>query len=316
MRQGTLGRSALRISKVGLGSAEFGRRISVQDARLIVHAAMDSGVTLFDTADVYGDGESEKVLGSTLHNRHDRCVISTKFRHGRLQPGSSRKAVRVAVDGSLARLAVDYIDIYQVHGPDPAGSLEETIGALKDLVAQGKILYYGVCNVSAWEVADAYHLSGRGAGAPLSCVQAQVSLAAMGKLGELGPAAGRFGLGLLAASPLARGLLGGAYSPECPPDRGHRLRSAKGVGLWGPAGWSVLEQVRKVAREHDMSVPQAALAALLVNPEISAVLVGASAAAQITELGSDKLWKLPEEAARYLCTYARAEGRSAEVHGE
>ena len=166
MRYQALGNSGLLVSQVGLGCNNFGGRIDVQRSRSVVDAAIDAGITLFDTADMYGtNGGSELALGEILQGRRDKVVLATKFGGQGVDMGygpaagakGGRGYIRLAVEKSLRRLRTDYIDLYQLHTPDPVTPIEETIAALDDLVAEGKVRYLGHSNLSGWQIADAAH---------------------------------------------------------------------------------------------------------------------------------------------------------------
>ena len=282
MQIATVGQSGLRVSRIGLGCSNLGAQVTGSDAHNLVHAATDAGVTLFDTADAYSGGESERLLGQALRDRRDSVVIASKFRHSLSTPGAGRKAIKLAVEGSLARLGTDYIDLYQLHGHDPATPLEETVGALQALIEQGKILYCGVCNLTSWQVADAHHLAAQ-VGGRLTAVQMQLSLLDWRRLVEFEPVAARFGLGMLAASPLARGLLGGRYSSHDPPPPGHPLLSGKGLGYWNDDGFATVGRLRALGLRRSVSPARLAIAALLSRRDVAAALVGASSPQQIVD---------------------------------
>jgi 1-deoxyxylulose-5-phosphate synthase len=290
----TLGASGLRVSKVALGCGHLGKRVRGTQAQCLIGAAMDLGVNLFDTADVYAAGDSERELGKALGNRRDQCVVATKVGHCGPVRGASRKSLRLAVENSLRRLSVDYIDLLQIHTPDPATPIEETIGALQNLVERGLILYYGLSNVSAWQVVDAQRVAWSSPGAALTGVQIQINLVDHRKWDELRVVVDRFGIGILAASPLARGLLGGAYDHEHHPPEGHPLLSAKGLDYWTDAGIATARRVGAVAGRRGWTPARTALAALLARKEVAAVLVGAHSPEQLPDLcaaGSDELDK-------------------------
>jgi 1-deoxyxylulose-5-phosphate synthase len=281
MQVATLGSSGLRVPRVGLGCRDLGGpALSGTPGTEFIRRAIDLGLTFFDTADVYSGGESERLLGKALAGDRDRCVIATKFRHSSSAPGASRKSVRVAVDGCLRRLGVDYVDLFQLHRPDPATPLEETVVALQDQVHAGKILYFGLCNASAWQAVHAQHIA-RASRWPLATVQVVINPVTAQTLHELGPVARKFDLGLLAACPLARGLLGGRYDRRNPPPAGHPLLSRKGIDYWNDKGLATLERVREVARALGVSPARATLEAALAFPEVSAVLVGARSVEQL-----------------------------------
>jgi 1-deoxyxylulose-5-phosphate synthase len=291
-----------------MGCAQLGARVGGTEAVEVVHAALDAGVTLFDTADVYGDGESERLLGKALKGQHDRSVIATKFRYAGPNPGASRKSIRVALEASLRRLAVDYVDLYQLHAPDPATPVEATIEALQDLVAHEKILSFGLCNVDPWQVADAQRVAWTTGRAPVTTVQAPINLVQYANLQRLQPLAARFGVGVLAATPLGRGLLGGQYSDSHPPPPEHPLLSSKGVELWTQAGIRTAGYVSELAREEGLTAAQVALAALLARGEVAAVLVGISTRAELTELTAVTPDMVPKETVRRLLKLAAASG--------
>ncbi|MFE4924864.1 aldo/keto reductase [Streptomyces sp. NPDC056661] len=276
MRVATVGSSGLRVTRVAMGCAQLGTRVRGSEAIDLVDAAIDAGITFFDTADIYGDGESERLLGSALKGKRDSCVVATKFRHASIHPGASRRSIRLALDSSLARLRTDYVDLYQVHAPDPATPIEETIGALQDLVQRGKILYFGLCNVATWEIVNAHRVAREAHRPGLTSAQLPFNLLDIGRLDEFRRVSQHFGVGLLAASPLGRGLLGGAYDLDRPPPASHPIRRAKGARYWNAEGFATVERVRKLAKDRGVSPAQIALSALLSYPEVSAVLVGAT----------------------------------------
>lgn len=211
-----LGRSGLRVSAIGLGCNNFGGRIGVEASRAVVDAAIEHGITLFDTADVYGEkGGSETLLGEILgHRRHD-IVLASKFAmpmdEKDVLKGASRRYIVSAVEASMKRLKTDWLDLYQQHRPDPLTPIEETLRTLEDLVHQGKIRYYGCSNLPGWQVVEAawtartHNLSGF-----VSC-QDEVSLVVRHHETDLMPAMRQYGLGMLPYFPLASGLLTGKY---------------------------------------------------------------------------------------------------------
>jgi aryl-alcohol dehydrogenase-like predicted oxidoreductase len=278
-----LGHSGLRIPRVGVGCRALGSHLPKAESVTLIRTALDLGLTFFDTADVYGEGESERLLGQALGEDRHRCVIATKFRHVASHPGAGRKSIRLALEGSLRRLGTDYVDLLQLHAPDPVTPLEETIMTLQDLTQEGKLMYFGLCNVPAWQVVDAQRIAWQAGRAPLVSVQVPLNVVQHEALNDLRPVAERFGVGLLAASPLARGLLGGRYDRDTPPPPGHVLRSKKGIVYWSDRGLAALERVRAAARAFDASPARVALAALLSIPNVSAVLVGARDAEQLKD---------------------------------
>src|SRR5271170_5266257 len=237
MRYRPLGESGLVVSVAGLGCNNFGGRLDLEGTRAVVDAAIDAGITLFDTSDTYGGGGgSERALGEILGRRRDQIVLATKFGHQGADMGygpaagakGGRAYIRRAVTGSLRRLRTDYIDLYQLHTPDPVTPIEETIAALTELVSEGKVRYLGHSNLSGWQLADAAHLAARDGRTPFISAQNHWSLLERGAESEVVPAARHFGVGLLPFFPLANGLLTG------------KVRQGKGV----PAGTRLAEPRR------------------------------------------------------------------------
>ena len=229
MDHSPIGRSGPIVSRIGLGCNNFGGRLTEAESRPIIDRALDLGVTFFDTADSYGDrGGSETVLGNVLGARRKDLVLATKFGRSVLdaskrRTGNGRAYVVEAVEGSLRRLRTDWIDLYQVHFPDPATSILETIGALDDLVRQGKIRAFGLSNFSAAELREACRLArAEGLSEPVS-VQSELSLIERDSRTEMLPVAQEQGVGLIAYRPLASGLLSGKYRLGQPPAAGTRL---------------------------------------------------------------------------------------------
>jgi len=180
MRYRTLGDSGLLVSAVGLGCNNFGGRLDVEQTRVVVDAAIDEGITLLDTAEMYGrDGGSELALGEVLRGRRDKVVLATKFGHQAVDMGygpaagakGGRNYIKLAVEKSLTRLRTDYIDLYQLHTPDPLTPIDETIAALDDLVTEGKVRYLGHSNLSGWQLADAAHTALAAGRAPFISAQ-------------------------------------------------------------------------------------------------------------------------------------------------
>ncbi len=299
MEQTTLGGSGLRVPRLAVGCAHFGLRLGEQCAIHLVNTAIDLGIRFFDTADVYAGGESERILGKAVKGKRDCCVIGTKFRFSPELPGASRKSIRAAVEGSLRRLGVDYIDLYQMHGPDPTTPIEETIATLQDLVGEGKILYFGLCNVKAWQAVDAQRVAWHSGRAPLVSMQALINAIDLRAYRELQPVMEPFKLGLLAAAPLARGMLSGSYCDADPPPE-HPLRSGKGIGYWNDAGRAAAARVRKVARELSRPPVHIALGVLLSLPQINSLLVGPNSTEQLIQCGGSVGNFLDESMIRYV----------------
>jgi aryl-alcohol dehydrogenase-like predicted oxidoreductase len=297
-----LGNSGLEISVIGLGCNNFGRRLDEKQTATVVSAAVDAGITFFDTADLYGEnGSSETYLGKALKGRRDQVVIATKFGGpmGKLpmQKGGSRQHIFQAVEDSLRRLDTDYIDLYQIHFPDLDTPLEETMRALDDLVTQGKVRYLGHSNFSGWMIAHAHHIAVRDALTPFISAQNHYHLLNREVEPDVQPACAKFGLGILPYFPLASGLLTGKYRKGQVHPEGTRLSSGpmaeriltddnidKAESLWE---WSE-------ARGHTLL--ELAFSWLAQQPAVSSVIAGATNVDQISANVSAANWILtPEE---------------------
>src|ERR1700761_73401 len=237
MRYRPLGQSGLLVSVVGLGCNNFGGRLDADRTRSVVDAAIDVGITLFDTSDTYGGGGgSERAPGEILGSRPDPGVLGTKFGGPGVGMGygpaagakGGRAYFRRAVAGSLRRLRTDYIDLYQLHVPDLATPVEETLAALDELVTEGKVRYIGHSNFSGWQLADAAHLAARNGHTPFVSAQNHWSLLERGAEADVVPAARPFGLGVLPYFPLANGLLTGKVRQGQAIPEGTRLAGREG----------------------------------------------------------------------------------------
>ncbi|MGO3234937.1 MAG: aldo/keto reductase, partial [Microbacterium sp.] len=255
----SLGSSGLLVSALGIGCNAFGRRIDQDAATAVVEAALDEGVTFFDTADAYGTGESETMLGTALGSRREEVVIATKFGMdmGDTYPGAranraSRGYILRAVEGSLRRLGTDHIDLFQLHTPDRITPMEETLDALGDLVSSGKVRYIGCSNLAAWEVADAAHLASAVGAPAFITAQNEYSLYNRSAEAELVPALEHFGMSLLPYFPLAYGLLTGKYSQTGGAPEGTRL--ATETARLDSARWDVVEGFRELSEESGRSM--------------------------------------------------------------
>jgi aryl-alcohol dehydrogenase-like predicted oxidoreductase len=288
-----LGRSGLSVPVIGLGCNNLGRTGTVTEtaegATALVDAAIDAGVTFFDTADRYGarPGLSEELLGAALKGRRDDVLVATKF--GLDMGGAngtdwgargSRRYIVRAAEASLRRLGTDWIDLYQLHTPDPATPIDETLAALDDLVRSGKVRYVGHSNLRGWQVADAEHVArSMGSGTRFVSAQNEYSLLSRGIEREVLPAAKAYGVGVLPYFPLANGLLTGKYSGGARPD-GSRLVVAK-QHLLETAPWEALERFGRFCRERDVTETVVAFSWLLSRPEVSSVIAGATRPEQV-----------------------------------
>ncbi|WP_091494118.1 aldo/keto reductase [Microbacterium pygmaeum] len=286
-----VGASGLLVSAVGLGCNNFGRtdtRTQTQSGTNdVIDAALDAGVTFLDTADMYGaePGLSETLMGVALQGRRERVVLATKFGHPGRDMGypvsaskGSRAYIRVAVEASLRRLQTEWIDLYQLHVPDPATPIEETMATLDDLVTEGKIRYYGHSNLAGWQIAEAELLAG-GRGVRFISAQNHYSLLARAAEREVLPAVERFGLGFFPFFPLHNGLLTGKFTREGGPE-GSRIMTAR-PHVWRDAPWDAIERFQSFCDEREISMLEATFGWLLSRPALSSVIAGATSPEQI-----------------------------------
>ncbi len=298
-----LGRSGLHVSVAGLGCNNFGMRIDYEAAERVVNAALDAGVTLFDTADVYGAGASEEMLGKALGGRRHEAVIATKFAvpmgEGPMQRGGSRRWIIEACEASLRRLGADFIDLYQIHLPDPETPVEETLRALDDLVRAGKVRYTGNSNFRGWQIAEAHWTAETRNLTPFVSAQNHYNLLERGVEAEVVPAAKRYGLGILPYFPLASGFLTGKYRPGEKAAEGTRLAAwgARAGGTLTEANFARLGKLEAWAAERGRSVLDLAIGWLASQPHIASVISGATKPEQVeANVTATTGWRLtPEE---------------------
>jgi aryl-alcohol dehydrogenase-like predicted oxidoreductase len=296
MTYSQLGGSGLTVSTVGLGCNNFGARMSDDDVPAVVNAAIDAGVTLFDTADVYGNcGGSETLLGQALAGRRAEVIIATKF-GGDMQgvngpdwgARGSRRYIRIAVEASLRRLGTDWIDLYQLHTPDTNTPIEETLAALSELVAEGKVRYLGSSNLAGWQVIDADWTAQTGGLEAFISAQNEYSWLDRSIEEELVPALEHVGLSLLPYFPLARGLLTGKYRRGEPAPSGTRL--AKQTHGLEQANFDVIEALETFAAERGLTMVQIAVGGLAALPTVGSVISGATSVEQVTQNAAAGLW--------------------------
>ena len=298
MRYRPLGDSGLMVSAVGVGCNAFGRRVDVDGVRGILDAAQDVGVTLVDTADIYGGGgASEEMLGEALQGRRDEFVVATKF--GMDMGGAngadhgvrgSRSYVRRAVEASLRRLRVDHIDLYQLHEPDEVTPIEETLSVLTDLVREGKVRYVGCSNVAGWQIADADWTARTANLERFVSVQNRYSLLHRDLEAEVAPAAERFGLGILPYFPLEYGLLTGKYRRGEAAPAGSRAATAPSLWLEN-ADWDRIEALTAYAEARGLSVLEVAIAGLAAQPAVCSVIAGATSGDQVRANAAAMRWQ-------------------------
>jgi aryl-alcohol dehydrogenase-like predicted oxidoreductase len=297
MRYRSLGNSGLAVSVVGLGCNNFGSRLDLAGTREVVDAALDAGITLLDTADMYGGGgRSEELLGEVLAGRRDQVVLATKFGHQQFDmhygPAAGAKGgrgyIRRAVELSLGRLRTDYLDLYQIHTPDPQTPIEETLSALGELVSEGKVRYLGNSNFSGWQIAEAACVADRLGCAPFVSAQNHWSLLERAAEAEVVPAARHFGLGVLPYFPLANGMLTGKVRRGQPLSEGTRLVGRDGYVT--DAKLDVVEALASWGESHHRSLLEIAVGALAAQPGCASVIAGAMSAAQVAANAEAGAW--------------------------
>jgi aryl-alcohol dehydrogenase-like predicted oxidoreductase len=308
MQYKQLGRSGIFVSQLCLGTMTFGGSqppwslmggLSAAEADQLVGRALEAGVNFVDTADVYGPGDSERLLGRALGSRRDDVVLATKV-HARMGPGpnqtgQSRVHLMRGLEDSLQRLGTDFVDLYQLHSFDHVTPIEETLRTLDDAVRQGKVRYIGCSNYAAWQLARALGVSALHDLEPFVSVQSYYSLVGRDIEHELIPLIEDTGLGLLVWSPLSGGFLSGKYTRQTPDAQG-RFSQVSGLPVDVERGYDVIDALVPMAQAHDATVAQVALAWLLAQPAVTSVIVGARRLDQLDDnLGAVGVELTPEE---------------------
>jgi aryl-alcohol dehydrogenase-like predicted oxidoreductase len=291
------GSSGLAVSLVGLGCNNFGMRIDADASRAVVDAAFDDGITLFDTADIYGGGQSEEFLGVALEGRRDEAVIATKFGaptgKGPYRSGASRRYIVAACEASLRRLGTDYIDLYYLHYPDASTPIEETLSALDDIVQQGKARYVASSNFAAWQLVEA-ELTARGSGTE-RFVASQVEWNLLQRTVErdVVPVCRRFQIGIVPYFPLASGLLTGKYRRGEAFPEGSRLDAMPYfASVATDANFDIVDRLETVARDAGRGLIDLAMSWLACQAGVSSVLVGATRPEQVKANVAAVDWQL------------------------
>jgi aryl-alcohol dehydrogenase-like predicted oxidoreductase len=301
MQYRRLGRAGIKVSAVSLGSwLTYGGTVGIDDARACVRAALDAGVNHFDAADAYQGGAAEEVLRQALEGvERSAVVLATKVYWptgpGPNDRGTSRKHLTESLHRSLRRLGTDYVDILYCHRFDEETDLEETLFALNDLVQQGKVLYAGVSEWPAYRIKEAREIQRRLHLRALAASQPQYNLLSRGIEREVLPVCREEGLGIIAFSPLAQGLLTGKYRPGAPAPEGSR--GARNERIVREDALHRIERLRPLAAEAGVTMGQLALAWVLRLPEISAALIGASTPEQVRENVRAAEWHIPSDLA-------------------
>ncbi len=278
-----LGRSGLTVSVVGLGCNNFGIRCDYAQSEAVINAALDQGITFFDTADIYGGkGGSETFMGKILNGRRDQIVLASKFGMdmgtGDVALGS-RKYIRKAIEASLSRLQTDYLDLYQMHQPDPLTPIEETLSALQELVQEGKVRYIGCSNFSGWQIAEADLKAKEMHVERFISAQNHYSLIEREVEKEVIPACEHFGLGMLPFYPLASGLLTGKFKRGEEPPAGTRLANRRSE--LEDANWDLIEALNDFAASLGGTLLDLAISGLASKPAVASVIAGATRPEQV-----------------------------------
>ncbi len=292
----------MEVSTVGLGCNNFGMRIDLEATRKVVAKALDLGITLFDTADIYGGmGGSETMLGQVLGERRKDIVLATKFAgpmvEGRTRRDASRRYIMSAVEASLKRLKTDWIDLYQLHFADPVTPMEETLGALDDLVHQGKVRYIGCSNLPAWQMVEAQWISRERGLERFISAQDEYSLLVRQIEADKIPVAQAYGMGILPYFPLASGLLTGKYKRGSQAEAGTRLASIQRLAerYSTDTNWAVVEQLEAFCAKRGRTLLELAFSWLLARPAVASVIAGATKPEQLDANAKAVGWALTPE---------------------
>jgi len=300
MEYRNLGNSGLEVSVVGLGCNNFGGRCNLEQTRAVIDKAIDEGINLFDTADVYGGkGASEDLLGQVLKGRRQEVVLATKFAspmgEGPMHSGGSRRWIMQAVEDSLRRLQTDYIDLYQVHRPDPKTPIEETMRALEDLVTQGKVRYVGHSNFTGWMIAEAHYVARYEHMAPFVSAQNEWSLLNRRIEHDVIPACARYNVGMLPYFPLASGMLTGKYKRDARPEGARLSAGPMADRVLTDANFDKVEKLEAFAQQRGHTLLELAFGWLASQPTVASVIAGATRPEQVEANVAAGSWRLTAE---------------------
>jgi aryl-alcohol dehydrogenase-like predicted oxidoreductase len=290
------GGGVLQATVVGIGCNNFGRRLDADATARVVLTALEEGITFFDTADTYGNGQSEEMLGAALKGRREEAVIASKFGHasgGEGHSGASRRWIRIAVEGSLRRLGTDWIDLYQMHMPDPATPIEETLETLTELVSEGKVRCVGSSNLAGWQIADADWMSRTRGLTRFVTVQNEYSLLNRSVEEEVVPACAHFDVGMIPYSPLGNGVLTGKHRRGQGAVPGSRLAtSSGGASRWlSDRNFDIVEALEAFAAERGVTVLDVAIGGLAAQPQVLSVIAGATTPEQVRANARAGTWR-------------------------
>jgi aryl-alcohol dehydrogenase-like predicted oxidoreductase len=299
MKYRSLGGSGLKVSAIGLGTNQFGRKVDLHTSKEIIQAALDAGINLIDTADVYSSGLSEEFIGEALAGKRDQALIATKVRHpigdDPNHRGASRMHILEGVDASLRRLKTDYVDLYQIHSWDPEPPVAETMRALEDLLRWGKVRYIGASNYAAWQLVRANDVAELRGWTQFVSIQPHYHMLERSIESELIPACQYFNIGILPYFPLAGGFLTGKYKPGQPPPPGSRGETSQYVQrLMTPENFNRLEALTGYAMERGHSMGELAHAWLLAQPQVASVISGATRVEHVQANAASSEWELSE----------------------
>lgn len=297
MEYRTLGKNGPKVSRIGLGCNNFGGRLDLEGTRKVVDKALDLGITFFDTSDSYGTGGSEKFLGQVLGKRRGDIVLATKFgwpmdKEGKLK-GASRAYIMYAVEASLKRMQTDYIDLYQLHVPDPLTPIEETLRALDDLVRQGKVRHIGCTQQSAQQLDEALQTSKKLGLSAFVSGQNEYNLLERKIERELVPTIEKHGVGFIPFAPLGGGMLTGKYRANAPLPADARLaKSEKPPRQFNDENWRILEELRGFCDKRGHTMVELAMSWLIAQPFLSSIIAGAMSPEQVEQNVRAAEWAL------------------------
>jgi aryl-alcohol dehydrogenase-like predicted oxidoreductase len=284
---------SLEVSVAGLGCNNFGWRIGAEESAATVEAAIEAGINFFDTADIYGEGRSEEFLGRALGRRRRAVIVATKFgiKMGEGKEGAKPAYIRRAAEDSLRRLNTDYIDLYQIHRPDPETPIADTLGALDELVRAGKVREIGCSNFSGYQLRGAAVAAGPGA-ARFASVQNEYSLLKRDPESAVLPECVRQGIGFIPYFPLANGLLTGKYRAGQPAPEGSRAHASFGPKVFTEPNLALAERLMRFAEARGHSLLELAISWLACQPAVASVIAGAKSAGQAKANAEAASWKL------------------------